>query len=651
MKPTTSERQGRWPTTFRRDVARSGQALVLGALMMTVLVAMTGLAVDTGVWLVAKARLQRAVDAATLSVVLDRPTPAQTNGAGASCPGVSPAPVATDRARDVVLNQGIPDNQLTCVLTSVPRSNQLLVSATQLVPTAFAKVIGINEATIGAQATADINTYVEIPVSPICGGTVSGSGSSEVCDGGIGDSTMDQFGTQRNWSNGDSYTNTGSPFYNGPDGLPVLPEGYLYRVHVEAGYTGALDIQVFDPDGFNKRNPQRYLNPCPPAIVGDPCDTIENPTYYALNDHRDGSGSAIPGGGSNNVDMPSIAQNYFASGLHLFWRVDECNGGGGQTCRQDAAMVPIEFTLWYLDPDAMDPLAPLPGERTDIERVVFRPSSVGSISCGTAGSGRPSETTPTTIPCTTVTYTCTSDVNGNVSDSSCPDLRWPRLFHIANVASYPARSDGSRSFFIYVRALGSTNTENVYHLRSGPPPGDTDQRGCQRSGVGGRGNFEDVNNQASCQWVNGRGANANTKVFARRSMPTNVMQAGGSVPYIVWLGYIPRTAAGQTLRLRNYDLDRPAGACPPTSSSNAVNYIAYFPSSGRRSTLMTACGSGGTVWQEDLWSAPAWDGTTSDTFWGSDEGFWLYADVFQKSGIFWDTAVWEVIFNRARLIR
>ena len=81
------------------DTARSGQALVLGALMMTVLVAMTGLAVDTGVWLVAKARLQRAVDAATLSVVLDRPTPAQTNGAAATCPGASPAPVATDRAR------------------------------------------------------------------------------------------------------------------------------------------------------------------------------------------------------------------------------------------------------------------------------------------------------------------------------------------------------------------------------------------------------------------------------------------------------------------------------------------------------------------------------------------------------------------------
>jgi hypothetical protein len=130
-------------------------------------------------------------------------------------------------------------------------------------------------------------------------------------------------------------------------------------------------------------------------------------------------------------------------------------------------------------------------------------------------------------------------------------------------------------------------------------------------------------------------------------MPVNVMQAGGAVPYIVWLGYIPKTAAGQTLRLRNYDLDRPT-ACPTMNSGNAVNYVAFFPSDNRRTALISDCGSAGSVWQETLWTVPPESDTT---FWGTDIGFWFYADVFQKSGIFWDTAVFEVIFNRARLVR
>jgi Flp pilus assembly protein TadG len=601
-------RQGlpRWRAWLSRCQARPGQALVLGALMMTVLVAMTGLTVDVGVWLVAKARLQRAVDAAALSVVLDRPIPTQTGGATA---------VATVKSNLIIAEQGIPTAQLTSVATTVPRSNQFQVTAQQVVPTAFARVIGVNSATISATATADINAYIEIPVSPICGGQLAGS--SVVCDGGIGDSTMDQFGRNRPHGNGDAYTNPSSPFYNGPDGQPVLPEGYLYRVHVDAGYTGPLDIQVWDVDGFNKRNPPRYLNPCPPAVVGDPCDTIENPTYYALNDRRD-----------NNPDMPSIAQDYFAPGYHLFWRVDECNSSG-QNCRQTSVMTPIQFTLWYLDPDALDPLNPLPGERTDIQTRSFGP----------AGG-------PTTV---TDTYTCTSDANGVVGDNSCPDLRWMRLFHIPDVAAYPARVDGSRSFFIHVRALGSTDTENVYHLRSGPPPGDPDQASCQRSGVGGRSNYEDVNNQVTCQWQNGR-SGGNTKIYARRSMPVNVMQAAsGGVPYVVWLGYIPRTAAGQTLRLRNYDLDRPGG-CSPLTASNTVTYTAFFPNGVRRVDLSNTCGSANAVWAEDLWTAPP---TSDAAFWGTDDGFWLYANVFQKTGSnpFWDTAVFEVMFNRARIVR
>jgi Flp pilus assembly protein TadG len=610
---------GRW-----RDPARGGQALVLGALLMTVLVAFTGLTVDVGVWLVAKARLQRAVDAAALSVILDRPAPSQTGGAAA---------VATVKSRTIIVSQGVPDNQIISVNTSVPRANQLQVTAQQRVPTAFAKVIGVQEATIGAQATADINAYIEIPVSPLCGGAVSGS--SIICDGGVGDSTMDQFGINRAHTNGDAYTNPTSPYYNGPDGNPVLPEGYLYRVHVEAGYTGALDIQVWDPDNFNQNNPPQYLDPC--GTYPPPCNRIQNPTYSALNDTR-----------HPNPSMPSVAQNYYAAGYHLFWRVDECNGNGQTTCQGTAEMTPLEFTLWYLDPDALDPLNPLTGERTDIERVLFVPSG-SSLTCSTSGSSRPAMTTPSSIPCTTFTYTCTAPYG---SDSSCTDLRWVRLFHIPDVTSYPARVDGTRSFFIYVRPLGSTYTENVYHLRSGPPPGDADQASCQKSGVGGRSNYESVNNQINCQWQNGRGPGANTKIYARRSMPVNVMQAAsGGVPYIVWLGYIPKTAAGQTLRLRNYDLDRPSSpACPPGSSATNVRYMAYFPSDGRRTFLTETCGSANGVWQEDLWTAPA---ESDSTFWGADEGFWLYADVFQKTGTypFWDTAVFEVIFNRARLIR
>jgi hypothetical protein len=271
---------------------------------------------------------------------------------------------------------------------------------------------------------------------------------------------------------------------------------------------------------------------------------------------------------------------------------------------------------------------PLPGEKAVIQTRSFGPSG-GPVSV-------------------TDTFTCTAPYG---TDGSCPDLRWMRLFHIADVGAYPARVDGSRSFFIHVKALGG-DSENVYHLRSGPPPGDADQNPCQKSGVGGRANYESVNNQAGCGWNNGRGgANSNTKIYAWRSMPVNVMQAAsGGVPYVVWLGYVPKTAAGQTLRLRNYDLDRPGSpACPPGNSSTNVGYLAWFPSDDRRTSLLSTCGSAGTTWQEDLWTVPP---ASNTAFWGADQGFWLYADVFQKTGSapFWDTAVFEVFFLRARLV-
>ena len=40
----------------------------------------------------------------------------------------------------------MPTTQVTCGLSRVPRTNQLEVRAWQTVPTAFAKVIGVNQA-------------------------------------------------------------------------------------------------------------------------------------------------------------------------------------------------------------------------------------------------------------------------------------------------------------------------------------------------------------------------------------------------------------------------------------------------------------------------------------------------------------------------
>jgi hypothetical protein len=232
------------------------------------------------------------------------------------------------------------------------------------------------------------------------------------------------------------------------------------------------------------------------------------------------------------------------------------------------------------------------------------------------------------------------------------------MFRI-NTDTLPAQVDGSKSIFIDVKPIGqATNTENVYHLRSGPPPGDSDQNPCQHSGAwgSGRGSWEDVNDQISCQWQNGR-PGGNTKVYARRSMPVNVMQAAdGSVPYVVWLGWVPKEAAGQRLQLRNYDLDRPGGSCPPATAANGVRYTAFFPgrASGSQHVDLTiggslySCGSSNGQWVQDDWTAPAETGG----WWGSDDGFWLYANIFQKTGgaPFWDTAVFEVLFERARLV-
>lgn len=629
---------GRWRGWSGRSLpggSHPGQMVFTGAVMMAVLLAMTGLAVDVGVWFVARTRLQRAVDAAALSVILDRPTATQANGSDINSPVTGGVRPATDRARTFILNQGIPATELSTVYSAVPRTNRFTVTATQVVPTAFARVIGVNQAAVNAIATADINSYLEIPVSPVCG--AAPPGSSVVCDGGVGDSTMDAFGTSRHPTNGDPYTNpnTGvNPYYLDPNGQPYLPEGYLYRVHVEAGYTGALEIQVFDPDTWNQNNPRRCITPSGTRYDANPCNAGDSITaeYSALTN-------------TSTLEVPTIGPNFYGPGYHLFWRVDECFGS---TCQPTSDQIALEYTLWYFSPNALDPLNPIGNERQDIERVVYRDAASTSITCQSAGASRPQHLDPGT-PCNTMTWTCAPPYGAS---ASCTDLRWMRLFVIPDVAAYPAQQDGSRSFFIYVRSLSPTTTETGYHLRSGPPVGDPDQNSAaacslshpvQTKGFPYR---EHVNGQSYCPWRNGR-AGGNTKIFARRAMPTNAMQWGptGSTPYIIWLGYIPKAASGQTLLMRNFDLDRP-GLCPPTSSTNSVTYVAYFPSDGRRVDLVDFCGSRNNEWTEDLWTIPA---VTNTGFWSTDQGFWLYADVFQKSNVY-DTVTWEILFIRARLI-
>ena len=134
----------------------SGQVLVFAVVVMAVLIAMAGFALDVGHAYLVQRQLQSATDAAALAGALDLPVSSQAIQTAKDYgpePGKRNPPAANDNATVEVETKCV-----TAIITGCTPSNgqvnSISVKSTSDVKTLFARVIGINSFTVHATATA-----------------------------------------------------------------------------------------------------------------------------------------------------------------------------------------------------------------------------------------------------------------------------------------------------------------------------------------------------------------------------------------------------------------------------------------------------------------------------------------------------------------
>ncbi len=147
---------------------------IIVALSMVVLVGFMALAMDVGILFVQQTKLQKAVDAAALAGAQAINLGSFSSG---SCPNIDPSNQSASGTLISTLAQqyfgynssDIPSTQVTCnegtVVTAGPcaaRCDAWTVTAQSTVPLSFAPVIGFNQATVKATATA-----IKSPVSGV----------------------------------------------------------------------------------------------------------------------------------------------------------------------------------------------------------------------------------------------------------------------------------------------------------------------------------------------------------------------------------------------------------------------------------------------------------------------------------------------------
>jgi len=166
-----SDRAGRWMREER------GQALVLGALAMGALLAMSALAVDVGAFLAHQRRLQNAVDAAALAAARELPG----------------SPTDAEAAAGEYIGYGEYDHTQTIFEAVTPGFDgdprHVEVEITIRRPSIFGRVLGINTADIGVSAAAEVissfgDDYAIFSIAAGCGNPgVEISGGADVFHG------------------------------------------------------------------------------------------------------------------------------------------------------------------------------------------------------------------------------------------------------------------------------------------------------------------------------------------------------------------------------------------------------------------------------------------------------------------------------------
>lgn len=214
--------------------------LIWFALMLTVLMAFAGFAVDLSNWWLQAERLQRAADAGAHAGVVF--LPADVGGATTT----ARAEMAKNGFRSSGANQNA-----TSRVTQEPNPNRLRVEVTTTVPTFFVGLLGVDEVTLTREAVAEY-------ISPVPMGSPENKlgNDPELNDPGT-QLWLNLAGTMTGKHQGDRYGNkncSNTPREYGCDGsvnTEYDESGYFFAMDVESVGTGPLRFEAFDAPWVN----------------------------------------------------------------------------------------------------------------------------------------------------------------------------------------------------------------------------------------------------------------------------------------------------------------------------------------------------------------------------------------------------------------
>lgn len=588
---------------FRQD-RRTGQALLVVAVMMSVLILFLGLAVDVGNLMARRAKLQSGVDSAALSA------------AQLLFNDVNYTTTATIKAYQILEANGVASSTLDVRTVVFPADNQVQIRAVQRVDTFFMRLIPLwRTVNISAQATADLNAYAEMNTKPY--------GRPGV----VNELSLAVWGRDSHRRGGDAY----SPQYISNALAPNpeyirMPYGYLYRIDVPPNYPSDwLSVQIFDADSYNRTGTPP---PYPTAPGGStptgtrtvtPTPTINPDAYASCTNPRTG----VCTSNGQNYDT-GMKLNAFPSGRPAFWRMDEYRRPTSMVFGNeynDAYATTTQYTLWHFSPR--------------ISSAFYNPATL-SDQPGGGYLARYTIKTSQTVP-TDLSWYRPPNFNIRLIDLSGNDL-------------YEREQNGGFYFYLYVQGIAGSS-ENAFDLRVGPPQANHD---CSTPCYVNRQYMDNV-----ADWDDG-----GAKIFAKRALPLN-LNTGDAFPLA--FTQVSKFAAGQTLGVRHFDQDCNGGCSSTPNMQYQMSLCPAVSGQGQCTNLNdpTCWENIGTGWvgDNDSWN---W-GTNADPepVYIPFEGTAQYGRLFGSGGecsVSWlriqsnpsystDTSVWEMPFIRPRLVR
>lgn len=605
-----------------------GQALIIVALTMTVLVLFVGLGVDVANLMARKSKLQSAVDSAALS------------GAQELLSSGNYTTTATTRASQILEANGIVSTTLVSQSVTFPATRQIQVSAVQKVDTFFMRLIPAwSTVNVDAHATADINSYAEMNAKPYG------------IPGVVSELNLQVWGKDGWRTNGDPYT---------PDGIDATtpnpwnseqPYGYLFRVDVPAGYAyDRVTVQIFDPDAYNRSDtPPAWPTPLPcffPCTSPPPSPTPVPDNYPSCTNPNPDPPASPCTTNTWTRPQPGMKLNAFPNGRTAFWRVEEywsprTYAFGNVMSYNQSWATQTQFTLWHFDPHITS---------------AFADPATLSDQPGGAYLAR---------------YTW-----NNTSPQNFTDLRWyqPTGFDIdlkdaTGNDIFERELSGGFYFYLYVQGL-SGSIENNYDLRAGPPNSEDSSNDLCTDGALGAAYttgcyvnqlYYDVSFNGKADWNTG-----GASIFAKRALPLN-LDTGASFPLA--FTQISKDASGVILGVRHYDQDCDSlGRCGTTmnyqmqvcgcANLNDPNCWADIPSTSSPTGYAIGWHSKTNSWSDGTHPDPEHiqipaEGTAAyEQFFGASgqcDTSWFRIE--SNPSYSQDTTVWEMPFVRPRLIK